>query len=64
MSKRTYQLKILVEEQPNSLFADFEKIRAKVFNQIHVFFTLAVHSTDIFLYLSLRLDVLNVIMQK
>jgi len=53
-----------VEEQPNSRFVDFEKMRAEVFHQMHAFITLAVHSTCIFLYRSARLDVLNVVMQK
>jgi len=58
------QLKTLVEEQPNSRFVDFEKTRAEVFHRIHAFITRAVHNTGIFLYRSVRLDVLNVIMQK
>ena len=61
-------MKTLVEEQPNSRFVDFEKTRAEVFHQILAFIlafiTRAVHSTGIFLYRSVRLDVLNVIVQK
>jgi len=59
-----YEMKTLVEVQPNSRFVDFEKMRVKVFRQMHAFITLALHNTGIFLYRSVRLDVLNVIMQK
>ena len=59
-------MKTIVEEQLNSRFVDFETTDGKVFHQIHVqaLITLAAYNTGIFLYQSVRLDVLNVIMQK